>query len=446
MTTNSFSGLKSQLGFFKIDSQTIQTLSDLWPLVEGHLTQILSDFYNHVQLDPELKKKVAGKVPGLKSAQASHWKILFTAGFDSTYMERVDKIGRAHVYTDLEPDWYIGGYTFILEELTKILASKMRFSPGRLSRSLIALQKAVMFDMGQAVAAYHRHYTEERDERTSRLENAINSFEETISKRMELTGEVGSRVENSALTLRETSEQSQMAAEAASQSADYTASDVHSGAAAVEEMSANVSEIGSQVSRSAETARTVSKDAERTNDTVLGLQTATNEIGAVTELISAIAEQTNLLALNATIEAARAGEAGRGFAVVASEVKDLASQTGQATDEIASKISAIQSETRRCVEEISAISQKIEEVSSTATAIADAVDQQTVATNEISSSIQSASQNARGVTNELSNILATAEESKRAVATATSAATELSQQSEAMSEEISQFFTSIRTL
>ncbi|GHB30909.1 chemotaxis protein [Pseudovibrio japonicus] len=444
MTTNSSSGLKNQLGFFKIDSQIIKTLSEIWPIVEGHLPRILSDFYDHVQRDPELKKKVSNKVDWLKKAQASHWQILFTAGFDSSYIERVDQIGSAHVHADLAPDWYIGGYTFILEELTKVLSSKMRFSAKRLARSLIALQKAVMFDMGQAVSAYHRHYIEERDERTSQLETAINTFEQAISERMQQTQEVGTRVENSALTLRETSEQSQMAAEAANQSADHTASDVQSGAAAVEEMSASVAEIGSQVTRSAETAQTVSKDAERTNNTVLGLQTATNEIGAVTELISAIAEQTNLLALNATIEAARAGDAGRGFAVVASEVKDLASQTSQATDEIASKINAIQSETQRCVEEISAISQKIEEVSTTATAIADSVDQQSIATNEISQSIQSASQNAKGVTNELTNILATADESKRAVATATSAATELSKQSEAMSDEISQFFVNIR--
>src|SRR3546814_2330928 len=76
-------------------------------------------------------------------------------------------------------------------------------------------------------------------------------------------------------------------------------------------------------------------------------------------MISTIAQRTNLLALNASIEAARGGEAGRGFAVVASEVKELATQTGKATEEVAGQIRAIQETTHASVEALRSIASQI---------------------------------------------------------------------------------------
>lgn len=114
------------------------------------------------------------------------------------------------------------------------------------------------------------------------------------------------------------------------------------------------------------------------------------EIGNVIKLINSIAEQTNLLALNATIEAARAGEAGKGFAVVASEVKDLAQETARATGDISHKVAAIQADTAGAVTAIGEISHIIGQINEFQTTIASAVEEQTATTQQMSRNVSDA--------------------------------------------------------
>src|SRR3546814_16078423 len=111
----------------------------------------------------------------------------------------------------------------------------------------------------------------------------------------------------------------------------------------------SICEISRQAASSAELARKATNSARDADVTISALSSSAEQVGQIVELIQTIAQRTNLLALNASIEAARGGEAGRGFAVVASAVKELAMQTSRATQEVAAQIRAIQDPDRKSV-------------------------------------------------------------------------------------------------
>jgi methyl-accepting chemotaxis protein len=110
---------------------------------------------------------------------------------------------------------------------------------------------------------------------------------------------------------------------------------------------------GQVVQQSADEMHLISESVTEAAKKISALETAATEISTIVKVIREIADQTNLLALNAAIEAARAGEQGRGFAVVADEVRKLAERTGQSTQEIGTMVERIQGITREAVEGMS---------------------------------------------------------------------------------------------
>ncbi|MBK7722402.1 MAG: methyl-accepting chemotaxis protein [Austwickia sp.] len=190
--------------------------------------------------------------------------------------------------------------------------------------------------------------------------------------------------------LHDTAARSSAQAGQARDAAGAISESVHTAAAGTEQMTASIRQIAQSAAEAARVGQRAGQLAAETEATVTALGDSSTEISNVIKVISAVAEQTNLLALNATIEAARAGEAGKGFAVVASEVKDLAQQTGAATEEISRRIQAIQADSRAAVESITQITHVVREITDHQAAIAAAVDEQSATTTELSQGITAA--------------------------------------------------------
>ena len=222
------------------------------------------------------------------------------------------------------------------------------------------------------------------------------------------------------------------------------ATNVQTVAAATEELTSSITEISRQVGESARIAGRAVEQVGRSEATVTALAQAAQRIGEVVSLINTIAEQTNLLALNATIEAARAGEAGKGFAVVASEVKSLANQTAKATEGITAQVSAIQGSTQEAVDTIKGIGEIIDKMSEIATTVASAVEEQGAATAEIARNIQEAAAGTREVSSNIAGVSAAADESGRTAEDVLTSTTRLTEESEALGSEVGQFLSRIK--
>ncbi|WP_045741045.1 methyl-accepting chemotaxis protein [Actinoplanes rectilineatus] len=225
------------------------------------------------------------------------------------------------------------------------------------------------------------------------LRRATGTLRQTITDLSAHATTLSGAAEGLSETSRRSSASADQGAQQAATVADSAAimsSTVQTVAAGAEEMGASIREISESATQAVHVASRAVEVTATTSQVMAKLGDSSAEIGNVIKTITAIAEQTNLLALNATIEAARAGEQGKGFAVVASEVKDLAQETARATEDIGQRVATIQADTAGAVAAIEEISEIIRQINDFQTTIASAVEEQTVTTNEMSRNVSEA--------------------------------------------------------
>ncbi|TCP43045.1 globin-coupled sensor protein [Rhodovulum marinum] len=438
----------ARLWAYGLDKETRAALREVGEIVIPRLDEVLGDFYTDVDATPDWSQFFNSPklLNHAKSHQKIHWERMFSCDYTQDYFTQADKIGRVHYRIGLPLRHYVGAYARVAATLQRIISCEQN---GRL-RALLrrrscmhsdALTRALMLDIELAVSGFHEAQSEEFAQRMERLGE---SFESEVSRVVDVLNGSMCRLSGAANGLDDEILGARQGAGSVSANAVQIATSTQSVAAAIEELSASIASITQDVSEAAAASVSAATEAEASASQVGALQTAVEEIGEVVSLISAIARQTNLLAVNATVEAARAGDAGKGFAVVAFEVKALAQRISDATASISDRIERIQTESGSMANRMSGIGDSVLRMKTFTESIRVAVDEQKAAARHITQHAESTAASSNEMADMIHDVSCRVERSGTTSGTLKDAVATVSGETGTLSERVRAFLGALK--
>lgn len=389
----------SRLEFCEMGDGQRAILAQARPVIERCLGPALDRFYARVRLTPETRAFFGSEqhMQQARAAQIAHWMTILTGDFDDRYYESVRRIGSVHARIGLDPRWYIGAYAIVLEELVRGIAR--HYSPLRRLFGLrggptgaavsAAVVKAALLDMELSVSIYFEVADAERQQAIDTVGKALARLAEgdlaedlaglpTAFARLEdaYNQSLGNLRQTIGTVLDSTAAIRTGSLEIARASEDL-ARRTESNAASLEETSATLINVETRVKSTAANAVATVASADQAIGAVHGGRDTAAEavramdvvcesargIDSVIEGLDKIAFQTRVLAMNAAVEAGRAGEAGRGFAVVADLVSSLAMRAEEEARRARDGLTATQAEIGGAVDAVTRVDRALGAIS-----------------------------------------------------------------------------------
>lgn len=297
----------------------------------------------------------------------------------------------------------------------------------------------------QRLEAITRKQQEKELQRSQKVTQLAQTFSTNVDAVLENVSSASAELNSCSQTMKTLAETSSENAKMASSATHEASTNVQTVSTACEELSASIQEINHSTEQSLSTANQATEEAHKTQNAIAELAEQAKQISDVIGLISGIADQTNLLALNATIEAAHAGELGKGFAIVAGEVKKLSTETASATAKVNSIVSILLEKVDSSVNATANVTSSVSSISSIITGIADAVEQQSAATCEITRNIHDAATGTSLMTETVTEVSTMSTETSNAAEDVFTTSTILADQSAHLQGVIDTFLHDIKT-
>jgi len=397
---------QQRLDFVGLNNEDAMILKQLSMVVEPHVDDIVEKFYNKISQYSELTKIINDtgiNLEHLKAAQRAYIMEIFNGDYGSEYFERRLHIGVAHHRIGLTPRWYLGSYATYMQLLIPVILRKLWWRPGKAMLSIQALGKILSLDSQLAIDTYINGLVKDRNTATL----STKELKQRIAHYLDLVGDVANgnlsgrvnvdgkdelaqlgidlnhmveslasmagSVTESSNSILDTAREVKSAVAAQSSGASQQASAINQTTTTLEEINATAQQNlekatslydvtklakseGNDGLVAVETAIVAMHDIHGNMEDISTHITELNErlqqIEEITNTVDDLAQQSRMLALNASIESAKAGEAGRGFSVVAEEVKELAEQSRQAAAQVKSILSEVSGASKRAVQSV----------------------------------------------------------------------------------------------
>ncbi|MDG5788799.1 globin-coupled sensor protein [Evansella sp. AB-P1] len=332
------SELERQVQMINLTEVDLNIIYSIQPFVEENIESIVKQFYKNLEIESTLVSMINdnSSIDRLKKTLKIHITEMFNGIIDETYFSKRTKIAQMHVKIGLQTKWYMSAFQDLLLSLVDIIDQNISNKKDALL-AIKAVSKILNLEQQLVLEAY--------DNESERLKEKLEEGKKQIR----------SNVANASENLAAISEQTNASfQQLVSQSGEIT-----SLACTGTQLSSRAQERAekgkNRVHNQTKNMLNISQSLDNISKDVHVLLENSKEMQEIVNIVTGIADQTNLLSLNAAIEAARAGDVGRGFAVVAGEIRKLSEQTKNSATNVNNLIGTTESQVEEVTESLEQI-------------------------------------------------------------------------------------------